>query len=499
MTYERSILGSAVLPAEPVQNGTAAARPSDMNRWLLVSIGIAAGIVVGRWLKRRHPSRNPMPWSELKVGPGFWAIIDERTTETLGYVVEMKGYYSAHTAKRVFIGAMPTLVSAAGLVYGRFWEKFEGADTLVGVQAPNPDYHFETMMPGITKVMIGTKEIGWAIDHDGVWEASSSIGKGYKMGFQDMESAAEWLVSDIEKKVEPEPKPEQEKGSLYEVFSPEREVTHKEEVKKSKKRLSKEKAKIARQELTDEELDKRIVITLYRSKIKGKTYTKDLSGKEREVAKQLLLPKSLTADEIAPKVKSTRNRVFDRAKALARDSRIFGVCGYRIVNVPTTREDSKGRKIMTFRQKKALVCKFAAFGPNGEVGFFAKGEHQLPEENPGYQEALPFRMRQYIVKERKPLYRSTAGRFVWSEWKEVSKHDTLTAALKATFIRHPAALHSDWQYGTNRVGRKHGHLVDPTRHGPGHHPAAVHPERTRLCLAGRPARAASLGTATATG
>lgn len=457
MTYERTRLGSDETGSpllesigqqrfDQAASMTRVCTESAPNRWLFIAVGIAAGLFVGRWLKRRHRKSNPMPWSVLKVGDGFWVVNDERTGDTLGFVVEMKGYYSAHTAKRVFIGAMPTLVSAAGLVYGRFWEKFEGADTLVGVPAQNPKWTLEKRLGGGEYVVVGDETVGLVCEDEhapGTWEAATGLHKA-RGGFSDEASAIEWVLANAKVKHVEIPVVS-EKGTLIDSLQEEDSTERQEQVSKSRKRLAKEKVKAAKEELPDEELDKRIVITLYRSKIKGKTYTKDLAGKEREVPKQLLLPKSLTADEIAPKVKSTRNRVFDRAKALARDNRIFGVCGYKIVNVPTTREDSKGRKIMTFRQKKAFVCKFAAFGPNGEVGFFARGEHKLPEENPGYQKELPFKTKKYIVKERKPLYRSTAGRMVWSKWKEVSKHDTLTAALNDTFIRHPPAVHPEWR------------------------------------------------------
>jgi hypothetical protein len=143
--------------------------------------------------------------------------------------------------------------------------------------------------------------------------------------------------------------------------------------------------------------------------VKGKTYTKAPSGVERPEAKQLVLPKGMTAAEIAKKVKSTERRVLARCKALARAKRIFGVCGWRKVDVPTTRIDPQGRKVMTFRKKRRQVCKFATFGPDGSVGFFARGEHKLPDENPDQPE-FSFVQRAYVVKERKPIARSTGRR-----------------------------------------------------------------------------------------
>jgi hypothetical protein len=99
---------------------------------------------------------------------------------------------------------------------------------------------------------------------------------------------------------------------------------------------------------------------------------------------------------------------------------------------------------MTVRKKRRQVCKFATFGPDGSVGFFARGEHKLPDENPDQPE-FSFVQRAYVVKERKPIARSTGRRMRYSKWKEVSRHDTLTSAKRGARLWHPPGTHRDWR------------------------------------------------------
>jgi hypothetical protein len=374
MTYEYTSLGITEATAEELWEDigeqraqqavemVAARQASTPNRWLIIGLGIGAGWLIGRWLKRRDWQQNPMPWSLEKVSKsGLLGVFDERTGETLGYVLPMKGYFAALTQKQAVIGDMPTAAAAAGLVYGRFYEKFAGADTLFDVPAPNPEYEFSPMLPGMMAVLHHRTNIGYVNEQeDGSWEAQ--VGGGVpKKGFATPEDAAEHLLD---------------------VHMPRERAKRREETKKRVKELAKQEEKEELIRVDDAELDNRIIITLYRSKTKGKSYKKAPSGVERGEAKQLLLPKKMTPAEIAKKVKAPERRVTARCRALARAKKIYGHCGYRKVDIPTTKVDPKGRKVMTFKKARRMRCWFAAFGPAGELGLFARGEHKLPEENP---------------------------------------------------------------------------------------------------------------------
>jgi hypothetical protein len=174
MTYELTSLGTTEASpeelweeigrqrAEQAVEMVQAREAARVPRWLVIGLGLGAGWLIGRWLKRRGLERNPMPWHLVAVTKrgDHWVVLDDSTGEAVGYVLKMDGHFAALTPKQAIIGSMPNLPAAAGLVYGRFWEKFGGADTIVDMPASNPDYRIDIWAPKMGRIYVGSKQVG---------------------------------------------------------------------------------------------------------------------------------------------------------------------------------------------------------------------------------------------------------------------------------------------------------------------------------------------------
>jgi hypothetical protein len=83
---------------------------------------------------------------------------------------------------------------------------------------------------------------------------------------------------------------------------------------------------------------------------------------------------------------------------------------------------------------------------------FQRNPEQLGLWSPRQERALGRPGPKFIVKRRKPLERSTGGRFRWSKWEKRGEHDTLDAALAKAkdYSKHPWR----WRYAVFYRGKQ---------------------------------------------
>jgi hypothetical protein len=91
-------------------------------------------------------------------------------------------------------------------------------------------------------------------------------------------------------------------------------------------------------------------------------------------------------------------------------------------------------------------------GGDVEVEVWKWNPEQLGLWSPQQERALGRPGAKFIVKRRKPLERSTGGRFRWSKWEKRGEHETLDAALAKAkdYSKHPWR----WRYAVFYRGKQ---------------------------------------------
>jgi hypothetical protein len=333
-----------------------------------LGLGVAGGYLAASLLFGRRLRSNPLPWQLVPGRRDTESFSVFYGPELIGYVVQGRSGYSAHTDKgAVIAGPIPSPVVAGAIVYDRWMESFGASKTLAGVDATrpgyleaNPGWSIKQLTPGDAELMVGDERIAYGILYEGdgwTFYPEDSSQPASVQGVKDLKDAAAkaysvWLDVSLGALLAPEPVPTAEGAELWKVFAKAEEEAEV-QAEKAEKKIARRKEKV---DLSPEEIEWAILETVQKAKRRGKRGRK--------------WARPVSDAEIAAKLGVTVKAVRDSGIKLANEGVIYAHTAFRKVPEAMELRDPKGRRILTSQKKRRKRTMFAEHGPRGQKGHF---------------------------------------------------------------------------------------------------------------------------------